>query len=266
MGLFLILIRGILSKNDAFCGPQTSIMSKKLIIAIETSGRIGSAAIGRGNELISEIAFSGFMKHSAELHCTLEKLLYQANAAADDIEQCYITAGPGSFTGLRIAVTAAKMFYFTQKAQIIAADSMAVIAESASRYAADTGQTVDCIATILDAKKDLFYAAVFDRVDGNWQKCLDTDIFAAEQLLGWLETNKKKNVGLLGEGLVYYAEKFNAPFTHLLDESYWSATAAGLFQVGQRMAAEKQFADPFALTPKYIRGPDAAVKRPRQKS
>ncbi|OQY07483.1 MAG: tRNA (adenosine(37)-N6)-threonylcarbamoyltransferase complex dimerization subunit type 1 TsaB [Planctomycetales bacterium 4572_13] len=241
-------------------------MSEKLIIAIETSGRVGSAAIGRGNELISDISFSGFMKHSAELHCTLEKLLHQANASPDDVEQCYITAGPGSFTGLRIAVTAAKMFYFTQKAQIIAADSMDVIAESASRYAADTGQTVDCIATILDAKKDLFYAAVFDRVDESWKKCLGTGLFSVEQLLDWLETNKKKDVGLLGEGLVYYAEKFKAPFTHLLDESYWSATAAGLFRVGRRMATEEQFADPFALTPRYIRGANAAVKRPRKKS
>ncbi len=240
-------------------------MSKKLIIAIETSGRVGSAAIGRGDELISDVSFSGFMKHSAELFSVLEKLLQEADSTANDIEHVYITTGPGSFTGLRIAVTAAKMFYFTQKAQIIAADTMAVIAESASRYTAETRQTVDCIATILDAKKDLFYAAVFDRVDGNWQKCFDTQIITAEKLLNWLETNKKKNVGLLGEGLVYYAEKFDAPFTHLLDESYWSATAAGLFRVGQRMAAEKQFADPFALTPKYIRGPDAVVKCPRQK-
>jgi len=151
-------------------------MSEKLIIAIETSGRVGSAAIGRGDDLISEISFSGFMKHSAELFSALEKLLHQANAAADAIEQCYITAGPGSFTGLRIAVTAAKMFYFTQKTQIVAADSMDVIAESASRYTAETGQSVDCITTILDAKKDLFYAAVFDRVDENWQKCFDTQI------------------------------------------------------------------------------------------
>jgi len=235
-------------------------MTDKLIIAIETSGRVGSAAIGRGNELISETPFSGFMKHSAELFGVLEKLFHRATATADDLEKVYITAGPGSFTGLRIAVTAAKMFYFTQNTQIVAADSMDVIAESVSRYSADTGRTVDCIATILDAKKDLFYAAVFDQVDGNWKKCLDTQIITAEGLLDWLESNNKKTVGLLGEGLVYYAEKFNAPFTFLLDNPYWSATAAGLFRVGCRMAAEKQFADPFALTPKYIRGPDAVAK------
>ena len=247
-------------ENKAFNGPETSIMSEKLIIAIETSGRVGSAAIGRGDELISETPFSGFMRHSAELFTVLEKLLHRASATTDDVKQVYITAGPGSFTGLRIAVTAAKMFYFTQNSQIIAADSMDVIAENAPHYSADTGQFVDCIATILDAKKGLFYAAVFDQVDGIWKKCLDTQIITAEGLLEWLETNKKKDVGLLGEGLVYYGEKFESPFTHLLDKPYWSATAAGLFRVGYRMAAEKLFADPFALTPKYIRGPDAVKK------
>lgn len=237
-------------------------MSEKMIIAIETSGRSGSVAIGCGGELIAEVPFSGFMKHSAELFGTLEKLLYQANKGPDAVEQVYITGGPGSFTGLRIAVTAAKMFYFTQKTQTVAADSMDVIAENATRYTIDTGHNSDCIATVLDAKKNLFYAAVFDRIDGQWKKCFDTQIVTAEQLLDWLETNGRRNVGVLGEGLLYYSEKFNAPFTHVLDAQYWSATAAGLFQVGRRMADNELFADPFALTPTYIREPDAVVKRP----
>lgn len=239
-------------------------MSEKITIAIETSGRVGSAAIGRGSELISEAHFSGFMRHGAELFPTLKKLLSQAPAAAKDIQQVHITAGPGSFTGLRIAVTAAKMFYFTQKAQIVAADSMDVIAENASRYIADTGYIIDCIAVILDAKKDLFYAAVFDRMDGHWEKSFETQVVTAKKLLGWLKENKKQNVGLLGEGLVYYADQFSAPFTHLLDKSYWSAAAAGLFHVGQRMAAQKQFTDPFNVIPRYIREPDAVVKQSRQ--
>ena len=238
-------------------------MTDKLIIAIETSGRVGSVAIGRGNDLISETPFSGFMKHSAELFTVLEKQLHQAGATAHDVGKVYVTAGPGSFTGLRIAVTAAKMFYFTQNTQIVAADSMDVVAENASRYAADTDRTVDCIATILDAKKDLFYAAVYDRDDGNWKKSLDTQTITAESLLDWLETNNKKAVGLLGEGLVYYSEKFNSPFTFLIDEPYWSATATGLFRVCSRMAAANQFADPLALKPKYVGMPDAIAKQRR---
>lgn len=235
-------------------------MSEKIILAIETSGRVGSLAIGRGEDLISEVEFSGFMRHSAELFITLEKLLNDTGQTIQSVKEVYITVGPGSFTGLRIAVTAAKMLGFSQNMKIIAVDAMDVIAENVTRHSQATGQQFDCIATILDAKKNLFYAAVFDRTDGIWQKILGTDIVTAEQLLHWLQANNKTNVGLLGEGLVYYANQFDSSLTHVLDKQYWPATAAGLFHVGSRMAQKGLFTDPMALTPMYLRQPDAVVK------
>ena len=241
-------------------------MGHKLAIVIETSGRLGSVGIGKNGNLISEIPFSGHMRHSAELFDALKALLEQADATASDIGQVYITAGPGSFTGLRIAVTAAKMFGFAQESQIVAADTMDVIAENALTYKNSAGQTQDCIATILDAKKNLFYTAVFDRVNDQWQKCFATEIMTAQQLLDWLEANNRKNVGLLGEGLVYYAEKFQSPLTWLMDQSLWSATAAGLYRVGCRMAKQGLFTEPLDLAPKYLRQPDAVVKRIKRNS
>jgi tRNA threonylcarbamoyladenosine biosynthesis protein TsaB len=232
----------------------------QLILAIETSGRTGSAAIGRDDILISQSIFSGQMRHSAEIFGNLEGLLQKAQAAPADIRQVYITAGPGSFTGLRIAVTAAKMFYFARHVQIIAADSMDVIAENAFDSIKTTGRQLDCIVTVLDAKKDFFYTAVFERTADHWEKRLGTDMTTAEYLLDWLAANNRHNVGVLGEGLVYYAGKFKSPRTHLLDESLWPATAAGLFRVGRRMAALNQFANPLTLTPLYIREPDAIEK------
>ncbi|MCI0499226.1 MAG: tRNA (adenosine(37)-N6)-threonylcarbamoyltransferase complex dimerization subunit type 1 TsaB [Planctomycetales bacterium] len=233
----------------------------QLILAIETSGRTGSAAIGRDDTLIAHAVFSGLMRHSAEIFPTIGDLLRQAAATPADIEQVYITAGPGSFTGLRIAVTAAKMLSFAQHVRVIAADSMDVIAENGLEYIQNTGRQLDCIVTVLDAKKDLFYAAVFDRVGDRWEKQLGTEMMRAEHILDWLAAHHRKNVGVLGEGLVYYAEKFKAPCTHLLDEAFWPATAAGLFRVGRRMAAMNQFADPPALIPSYIRKPDAVLKQ-----
>jgi tRNA threonylcarbamoyladenosine biosynthesis protein TsaB len=232
-------------------------MSEELIITIETSGRAGSAAVGRGKTLISEHVFSGFMRHGAELFPALEALLSKAEATPDQVQHCYITAGPGSFTGLRIAVTAAKMLSFAQSVKIVAADSMDVIAENINGH---NECKPDCIATILDAKKNLFFAAVFDRVGGQWQKCFDTRMMTAEELLEWLKKNDKHNVGLLGEGLVYYADKFKSPFTYVFDESLWSAKASALLQVGRRMAEKGLFTDPLTLTPNYLRRPDAVVK------
>ena len=85
---------------------------KSLILAIETSGRIGSIAIGSGDTIIEEYVFSGFMKHSAELFPEIQKILDNNHLIPAQISDLYITAGPGSFTGLRIAVTAAKRFHY----------------------------------------------------------------------------------------------------------------------------------------------------------
>jgi tRNA threonylcarbamoyladenosine biosynthesis protein TsaB len=235
-------------------------MSKDFIIAIETSGRAGSAAVCTPEGEILEMPFSGMMKHSAELFPTLHTLLDKAEGRPDNVGEVYITSGPGSFTGLRIAVTAAKMFHFAQQVRIVSADTMDVIAENAVHE-----KSVDCIATVLDAKKGYFYAAVYDRTKTGWDKSFGTKMVRAEDLLGWLQTNNRNPVGLLGEGLLYYADQFKTPFTRILDESLWTARAAKLIRVGQRMAAAGQYTDPVTLTPTYIGLPDAVTVRQRKK-
>lgn len=237
-----------------------------MIIAIETSGRLGSAAIGKRNEILSEMSFSGKMRHGAELFSTIKVLLDQSGTLPNEIQQVYITAGPGSFTGLRIAVTAAKMLALAQRVKIVAVDTMDVIAENLSKKSEICKKIPDCICTVLDAKKDFFYAAVFDRVEKQWKKCFGTEIVTAEQMLNWLAENRKKNVGLLGEGLVFYSRSFESPLTFLLDEACWPATAAGLFRAGQRMATAGLFADPLTLTPTYLRSPDAVLLHERKKN
>lgn len=233
----------------------------EISIAIETSGRLGSIAVGRGDTLAAQAGFSGFMKQAAELFPQLCTLLGQAGACAADIKQVIITAGPGSFTGLRIAVTAAKMLYFAQQARIVAVDSTDVIAENAPDFADnDPPRPVDCVCTILDAKRHQFYASVFERRETGWTKLFGTETLTAETLLKRLEKLKKEKIHLLGEGLVYYADQFEAPFTAILDEKYWVPSAGGLFRVGRRMAGRGRFADPMTLTPFYIRQPDAIEK------
>ena len=232
--------------------------STELVLAIETSGRIGSIALGRGNTLLAESAFSGFMKQSAELLPQVQTLLNQIQARPCDIRQIYITAGPGSFTGLRIAVTTAKMMSFAHPIKIVAADSTDVIAENAPDFLDnDTEEPIDCICTILDAKRNLFYASVFERTSDSWTKIFGTRAATSQEILDWLSRQGKKKVYFLGEGLVYYANKFDAPFTVVLDEKFWAARAAGLFNVGQRLAAQGKFADPSTLTPLYIRKPES---------
>ena len=232
-------------------------------IAIETSGRTGSVAVCTPEGKTLETVFSGQMKHSSELFTMLDVLLRKTDAIPAQIGEVCITSGPGSFTGLRIAVTAAKMFAFSQNSKIIAADTMDVLAENAGEEKTPEGNPVGCIATILDAKKGYFYAAVYDRIGSNWKKCLPTTMIPAEQLLKWLDDNDKKNVGVLGEGLLYYAKQFQSARTYIIDEQYWAARASNLLRIANRMSAAGLYANPAKLIPFYISKPDAIVKTGR---
>lgn len=237
---------------------EAPIHETELILCIETSGRIGSIALGRGSTLLAESAFSGFMKQGAELLPHIQALLDGIKARPCDIGKVFVTAGPGSFTGLRIAVTTAKMLHFSLQVKIVTADSTDVIAENAPVFLDnDTEKPVDCVCTILDAKRNQFYASVFERQSDGWVKIFGTQAVTAEELLCYLEKSGKENVYFLGEGLVYYAQKFKSPFSVILDQKYWAANAGGLFRVGQKLVTQGKFADPYTLTPLYIRKPEA---------
>ena len=69
-----------------------------------------------------------------------------------------------------------------------------------------------------------------------------------------------KPMALIGEGLVYYKDKFNDPAARVLDEKFWNPSAANVHRLGWHKAQLGDFADVIALTPNYLRGPDAKVK------
>jgi len=105
---------------------------KVLALAVETSGREGSAAVGRGDAVLAEGTLSGRLRHGSELLGCCRRLLESVGARASDIGHIYISAGPGSFTGIRIAVTVAKTMNFACGAKIFPVSTMDVLAENAT--------------------------------------------------------------------------------------------------------------------------------------
>ncbi len=70
-----------------------------------------------------------------------------------------------------------------------------------------------------------------------------------------------KPIALIGEGLVYYKDKFSDPAVRFLDEKYWNPSAANIHSLGWQMAQRGQFTDPLTLTPNYLRQPDVKFKQ-----
>jgi len=240
---------------------------KPLILAIETSGRIGSVAIALGEQMLSEAHFSGPMRHSAEIFPAVHRLLERFSRKPKEIEHIYISVGPGSFTGLRIAVALAKTMHLANAARIIAVDTLDVIAANATDYIKEEkAKGLAKIATILDAKRGQFFIAVYQNKQGQWKKSMPDCLITAQQFLENFAGNSQP-VWLLGEGLVYHKDKFKADGIRFLNERYWSPRAEKVHLLGWQKTLAGQFADPLTLQPTYLRRPDIKEKQnAKQKS
>jgi len=240
-----------------------NVNQKPLILSVETSGRTGSVAIAQGPELLAEKAFTGPMRHSAELFPAVQKLLAQFGYKPPEIEQVYISVGPGSFTGLRIAVTMAKTMNLATETNIVAVDTLDVIACNASSYIEKSKNRIDKTAVILDAKRGQFFVAVYENLDGNWRKIVDDCLISSTDFIKTYGDTGP--MWLLGEGLVYYKGKFTAESVRFLDEKYWNPRATNVHKLGWQKVLRGEFADVISLQPKYLRRPQIGVQGTQRK-
>jgi len=243
---------------------------KTLILAVETSGRLGSVAVAAGEQFLAETSFSGPMRHSSELFPAVAALLARFHRKPKDIEHIYISVGPGSFTGLRIAVALAKTMHLANAANIVPVDTLDVIAANAIDYIQAESANINKFATILDAKRGQFYIAGYKRLfnssntqyatrNTQYEKIQPDCLMTASQFLERFARNAEP-IWLLGEGLVYHTDAFKAENIHFFEKKYWNPRAAKVHSLGWQLALKGKFADPLTLQPNYLLRPHAEVK------
>ena len=157
-------------------GITSRITTPPLILAVETSSRMGSIALALGAKMMAESGFSTPLRHSAEIFPAIRDLLDRLGREPSQIEHVYISCGPGSFSGLRIAATLAKMMNLANAARIVAVDTLDVVAANVVDLAGAGCRSisdhqppaVNCqrLAAVLDAKRGRFFIAVYERQAG----------------------------------------------------------------------------------------------------
>ena len=220
-------------------------------IAVDTSGRAGSVAIGQGREILAEKQFTDMMRHAAEVLPVISELLKEYNAGAGDIHEVYVTRGPGSFTGLRIGISMAKMMALAADVRIASVSSLAVTAENAFDYIASENLDIQRVAAIIDAKRRQFFVAVYEFENGAWTRILQDSMMKAEELLEKYADGPQ--MWVLGEGLKYYKTKFEDGGLKIFPENIWNATASNVYKLCYKKALEGDFDDPETLLPSYLR-------------
>jgi tRNA threonylcarbamoyladenosine biosynthesis protein TsaB len=220
------------------------------ILAIETSGSIGSIALAEGPVVIAEEQFPHGLKHAAEIVPMIDRLCRERGWLPRDLEHLYVSAGPGSFTGLRIGITLAKTLALATGVKIAAVPSVRVLAENAPAAASH-------LLIVLDAKRDQIFTARFERQGETWVECEPAHL---DSLAAMIERSPRP-VYLLGEGIPYH-EKFipKGAGVIITASQSWRARAGAVMAIGGMLADAGEFADPDLLTPIYIRKPEAQEK------
>jgi tRNA threonylcarbamoyladenosine biosynthesis protein TsaB len=241
-------------------------------LAVETSGRMGSIALTIDGVALRESEFPHGLQHAARIIPAIDELCREFAWKPADLQEIYISAGPGSFTGLRIGVTLAKTLAFVTWAKLVAVPSVRVLVENAPVEARH-------VVIVLDAKREQIFTASFERTSEESQSNLtsasDPIPSSSAASRDWILRRparldslanvlavSPRPVYLLGDGIPYH-EKFipkDDPGIMICDESLWRARAASTAVVGWQMARAGEFTEPRKLTPIYIRRPEAEEK------
>lgn len=225
-------------------------MNKNWRLAVETSGRKGSAAIGRGAQVIAERPFATDTEHARDLLPVVEGLFEECGANERSVEHCYVSIGPGSFTGLRVAVTFARHLSLAMKTQLVAVPTLDVIA----RNALQVTPLPQRLAVILDAKRKQVFGAVYELTGGDeYRQVISPCLTDPEELFRQAGTP----LAVIGEGIAYHQDAIRAGGVQVLGEEVWFPRATNVYAIGSAMAEQGLFTAAADLVPFYLRRPEA---------
>jgi tRNA threonylcarbamoyladenosine biosynthesis protein TsaB len=243
------------------------------ILALETSGQTGSVALGTPDGVVAAERLPVDMRHAGELMPALQRLCQQQAWPADSITDVFLSIGPGSFTGLRIAVSIARTLAWSIGARIVAVPTMHALARNALLADADrqdaarlsppkSGPTQPPahVAMIIDAKRSQIFTACYrlEPPHGSGQQPgLPLELIPAclAEPRAFL-CGCPKPLAVLGEGIPRHREAIEAAGATILPEALWSGRAEHVLAVGLEMAQANAFTPARDLVPLYIRRPE----------
>lgn len=128
-------------------------MSARLLLAIDTTSEFGSIALAEGDRVLEEVDMHSPDGFAHVMYPEIEALLARHNLKITDIEGFAAAAGPGSFTGVRVGLTAAKGLAEATGRKVVAVSNLQAVASSGTHALR---------APVIDARRGDIFGAVYD--------------------------------------------------------------------------------------------------------
>lgn len=148
-----------------------------LVMGIDTSGKTASCALCSEEAVLAQNSFVTKLTHSQVIMPMVKKMLSDAGKALEDVDGFAAVSGPGSYTGLRIGISAVKAMCFALDKKCAGISAL----ESLAYNFAGTDSTV---CAVMHARQDLVYTALFETyTDGTVKRLTDDRIITLEALI-----------------------------------------------------------------------------------
>ena len=226
-----------------------------MILAFETSAKAASVALLENGVLLAESFQNTGLTHSQTLLSMAENMLAACGRTVEDVTAVAVAAGPGSFTGVRIGVAAAKGFAWGRDLPCYGVSTLEAMARN-------LGIWQGYVVPTMDARRNQTYTALFHAEGGILtRQTEDCAISFAD--LGEMLKICKEPVFVVGDGAVlcYNTLKAAVPGLVLPPEHLRHQRAAGVALVAQEKQAAGLPGDGAGLAPNYLRLSQAERER-----
>lgn len=224
------------------------------ILALECSATPASVAVLDDYKLIAQSFSNVKLTHSQTLMPMIENLLSASKININDIDGFAISNGPGSFTGVRIGISAVKGLAAAKKLPCVGVSTLLAMAQNYS----DT----DCIVcSVMDARCNQFYNALFDVTDSKITRiCEDRALLGNELLeeIASLSQNSDKPIIIVGDGAdLFYKSASDIKNVKKAHPAREFQNAVGVGYTAIECFEKGEVLSPNELLPFYLRLPQA---------
>lgn len=227
------------------------------VLGIETSTLTGSVALLDDDVVVAEHTLHVATTHSERLLASIHRLLEESGFTLNSLDGLAVSAGPGSFTGLRIGLATAKGLAFATGHPLVGVPTLDALAWGVP-FASYP------VCPLLDAKKGEVYSALYRHRQGTFERLTEYRVLSPQHLLRELGEGP---ICFLGDGVSAYRHRI---VETIGDRAYFVPpprrypSAACVAELGARRLAAGDGADPAGVVPIYVRPSEAELTKARR--
>lgn len=215
-----------------------------LILGIETATEVCSVALGKDGICIADQTNREGNTHASQLHAMVEKLLKETGYSFNHLNAIAVSKGPGSYTGLRVGVSAAKGFGYALNIPVI---GISTLKSLSAQVLVRTENKEELLVPMIDARRMEVFTAMYslklEEVELTNAKILEENLYAP-----LLETKKLLFFGNGSEKCKKIIDHKNAIF---LDDIYCKAST--LVGIAEEMYQNNEFENLAYFEPFYLK-------------